>query len=319
MLTRSQGGVPLDADEPNLEVITGDVRNQGDLDKAVRDVTAVFHLARAPGGSWANYYQQDVAGTRRLAETCMAAGVRRLVYTGSIAVYNLARRRAITEQTPFDRAILRQNKYARAKAQAEAVLLNMHRACALPVVIVRPGIVIGRGGSLYHGGVGTWNGPGCCTFWGDGRGPLPLVLVEDVAHGLIAAADTDGVEGQSFNLVDMPCMTPRDYVAEIERFAGVRIQTFGIAPWRAYTADVAKWLAKLALRMPERYVPRYRMWKARMPIARFDCSRARQMLGWYPVSDRDTLVARGIHVHLIESAAAAGLEPVSAQQDEERA
>lgn len=299
VLTRGRT-VPFAADEPNLQILSGDVRDPADLARAVHGVRNVYHLARSGGGSWKDYYEQDVIGTEKVADCCLDAGVRRLVYTSSIVGYSLAGPGPVTEQTPFDAAILRQNKYARAKAEAELRLLERHRTLGLPVVIVRPGMVIGPGGDLCHGGLGTWNGLGSCTFWGNGEGKLPLVLVEDVARGLIAAMDIDGIEGQVFNLVDAPLLSARQYVEEIERFAGIRISTFSTPIWTFFAADLVKWLAKLILRVPGRYVPTYGMWKGRKARATFDCSKAKTILGWAPAGDRDALTARGIHVHLVE-------------------
>jgi nucleoside-diphosphate-sugar epimerase len=130
---------------------------------------------------------------------------------------------------------------------------------------------------------------------------LPLVLVEDVARGLVAAMNADGAEGQSFNLVADPCLSAREYLQEIERFAGISIRAFHQPVWSAFGTDVCKWLAKMALRMPDRCVPRYRVWRSRTARAVFDCSKAKEVLGWQPTCDRDSLVARGIHVHLIDA------------------
>lgn len=294
--------LPFDLEDSRLQVVSGDIRNDPDIARAIEGVRSVYHLARSAGGSWKNYYEQDVLGTGKIAHMCLQADVERLVYTSSIVGYNLAGNNPITENTPFDPAILRQNKYARAKAEAERVLMEMHETRGLPVVIVRPGMVIGRGGDLCHGGLGVWNGLGSCVFWGDGRGLLPFVLVEDVARGLIAAMETPGIEGQDFNLIDDPCLSAFDYVAEIERFAGIRIQTFTTAAWKLLATDLVKWGAKFAMRAPERYVPNYRMWKGRMARACFDCSKAKDTLGWTPAADRDTLIQRGLHVHLVEHA-----------------
>jgi len=71
----------------------------------------------------------------------------------------------------------------------------MHREHGLPLVIVRPGIVIGRGGSPFHWGVGMWWNDAVCQIWGAGTNKLALVLVEDVAAGLIAAMETPGLTG----------------------------------------------------------------------------------------------------------------------------
>ena len=81
------------------------------------------------------------------------------------------------------------NYYARAKALSEQVLMELHREQGLPVVIFRPGIVIGRGGSPLHWGIGMWSFDAVCQLWGRGTTPLPLVLVEDVASALVAALE----------------------------------------------------------------------------------------------------------------------------------
>ena len=68
----------------------------------------------------------------------------------------------------------------------------MHHARGLPLVIARPGIVVGPGGPLQHWGIGRWHGPGAVRLWGNGRNVLPFVLVDDVADALVlilAAAD----------------------------------------------------------------------------------------------------------------------------------
>ena len=117
----------------------------------------------------------------------MAARVKRLIYTGTIDSYYAGKNAGtITEETPLDPTIARRNHYARAKAGAEVVLMDMHRTQALPVVIFRPGIVIGRGGDPFHFGVGRFT-EGICEVWGDGNNTLPLRLVTDVAAGYCRA------------------------------------------------------------------------------------------------------------------------------------
>src|SRR5260370_22074124 len=78
--------------------------------------------------------------------------------------------------------------------------MEMHDRSGLPVVILRPGIVVGRGGVLCHAGIGAWRSSTCCTIVGKGSHPLAFVLVEDVAAAFFAAMDAPDVEGRTFNL-----------------------------------------------------------------------------------------------------------------------
>jgi nucleoside-diphosphate-sugar epimerase len=295
VLVRGRGRLPASMQTDMLDVVEGDAGRQADLDTALVGITHVYHLARPVVKTWREYQQQDVAVTRLVGERCLAAGVKRLIYTGTIdSYYAGARAGTITEATPLDLKIDRRNLYARAKAHGEALLMAMHRERKLPLVIARPGIVIGRGGSPYHWGVGMWHHGAICRLWGDGQNPLPLVLVEDVAAALVRMLDAPNLEGESFNLIADPCLSGREYITELERAAKVKLDVRPTTSSKFYFADMVKWFIKVLIRHPERRRPSYRDWESRTQLARFDCSKAKRILNWQPVSDRDEMVRRGI-------------------------
>ncbi|MDB5322974.1 MAG: hypothetical protein JWN40_4605 [Phycisphaerales bacterium] len=301
VLVRGKGRLPASLQTPLVEIVEGDAGRQTDLDAALSGITHVYHLARPVVKTWADYQSQDIAVTRLIAERCLTAGVKRLIYTGTIdSYYAGARAGTITEATPLDSKIERRNLYARAKAHGEALLMAMHRERKLPLVIARPGIVIGRGGSPYHWGVGMWHHGAICRLWGDGTNPLPLVLVEDVATALVRLLDAPNVEGESFNLVADPCLTAREYITELERAAKVKLDVRPTTISKFYLADVIKWLIKVLIRHPERRRPSYRDWESRTQGATFDCSKAKRVLNWRPVTNREELVRRGIIEPVIE-------------------
>jgi nucleoside-diphosphate-sugar epimerase len=237
--------------------------------------------------------------------------VKRFIYAWTIDSYYAGRRGStITEATPLDPHIARRNLYARAKALSEAALLEMHRERKLPLVIVRPGIVIGRGGSPFHWGVGMWWHDAVCQVWGHGNNKLPLVLVEDVARGLIAAMDTPAIEGRDFNLVadqntnaqitSAQGLSAQEYLNELDRAGGMRIRRYATPIAHFYLLDMLKWVVKVAVRHPERQMPSYRDWKSRTQQARFDCTAAKTVLRWNPVSERGEMVRKGIEEPLRE-------------------
>jgi predicted dehydrogenase/nucleoside-diphosphate-sugar epimerase len=302
VLVRGKGRLPASLQTDMVEIIEGDAARQTDLDAALVGITHVYHLARPVVKTWADYQQQDIEVTRLIAERCLAAGVKRLIYTGTIdSYYAGARAGTITEETPLDPRIEQRNLYARSKAHCEAILMAMHRERKLPVVIARPGIVIGRGGSPLHWGVGMWHHGAICRLWGDGNNPLPLVLVEDVAAGLVRLLDVSGVEGESFNFIADPCLSAREYMAELEHAAGVKFDVRPTAIAKFYLADMVKWLIKLLIRHPERRRPSYRDWESRTQRAGFDCSKAKRVLDWRPTSDRNEIIRRGIVEPVVEA------------------
>jgi len=282
-------------DNSHLEIVRGDMRREADLKSAMRGIKFVYHLATSDAKTWDDALRNEVEPTRLVAEACLAAGVKRLVYTGTIASYYAgAKAGTITEETPLDRNIGRRIYYARAKAASEAVLKEMYRTQRLPVVIFRPGIVIGRGGNPFHSGVGMFT-ENICELWGDGSNKLPFVLVTDVASALLRGIEVEGIEGRSYNLIDIPLLTARDYLEELERRAGMTLNVYDRPIWRFYVADLVKWLVKLAVRHPDRVrIPSYSDWESRTQKAFFDCRRARAELRWAPASDRQRMIDDGI-------------------------
>jgi nucleoside-diphosphate-sugar epimerase/predicted dehydrogenase len=279
-----------------LEIARADMRSAKDLARVLDGVEYVFHLATSACKTWGDYIEHEIEPARELAQACLDQGIKRLIYTGTIdSYYAGGRAGTITEETPLDRNISRRNNYARAKAAAEALLLDMHRTKGLPVVIVRPGIVIGEGGNPFHWGVGKWSSEGLVETWGDGNNKLPLVLVSDVASGLVKAMEVPGIEGRSFNLIDLPMLSARDYIAELEKIGGFKIDRRPGSIFHFYLNDMVKWPIKLAVKHPDaQRLPSYSDWESRTQKAVFDCSRTREELGWAPASDPARMVKEGI-------------------------
>jgi len=293
--------VPLPA-SAHLEVMQGSFLEPADLDRALEGIEVVYHLARSYGPAWEDFEREEVGGAQRVAEQCLKHAVRRLVYTGTIdSYYAGAGAATITERTPLDPQLARRNLYARAKGAAEEALRALQRERGLPLVVARPGIVIGRGGSPMHGGVGLWQGLGVVATWGAGRTPLPFVLVEDCADALARMADAPDIEGRALLLVGPPLLGAQEYLDELERCGGLRLQRSAAAPWGLYLDDVAKWLVKVAVRHPGRSRrPSYRDFASRTHAAPYDCAETRAALGWTPCGDRAELVEKGIRAPLRE-------------------
>lgn len=278
-----------------LEVIHGDISSRTDLDRAMKNIEFVFNLAHAQARTWQDYQTNVIEPTRLVGEACLAAQVKRLVYTGTIdSYYAGSRAGTITERTGLDPDIGRRNYYARAKAAAEELLSDMSRRKSLPLVILRPGIVIGRGGNPFHWGVGRFS-DNVCEVWGDGLNKLPFVLVSDVAAALVKAIEIPEIEGKSFNLIDLPLLTARDYLDDLQQRGDIKLAVHYQPIWRFYFLDLAKWLVKILVKHPDgERTPSYSDWESRTQKAHFDCTSARSELGWNPASDRKRLLDEGI-------------------------
>ena len=97
------GSVLEEIDSDRLEIVRGDMSSKTDLERLMSGIEFVFHLARAHAQTWNDYLQHDVEPTRLIAEACLEFGVKRLIYTGTIASYFTgANAGTITEETPLD-------------------------------------------------------------------------------------------------------------------------------------------------------------------------------------------------------------------------
>lgn len=277
------------------EIIVGDFRNTTLMDKVLKGIEHVYHLAVAHGNSLDGYISADTNPTLAFAAQCQAHGIKRFIYTGTIDSLDLAKPHAIKESDGVDKNIKRRNNYAHSKAITEERLMDMHRERNFPLVIVRPAIVLGKGGPVAHVGVANWFGLGRCAYWGKGENLLPLVLVEDVASGLVAALDAPGIEGKTYNLSAAPCISARDYVREVEQAIGSKITAHTSHPIKGLLGDLFKWSVKTAVRHPDRKrIPSFQDWKCREQHAHFDTSAAAKDLNWRPTNDKEIILEKGV-------------------------
>lgn len=296
VLTRNARAAAIELKGLPVDLIEGSHGNPDCAAKALNGIHTVYHLAKCEGKRWQDYVDADIEPTRVLAHEAMVSGVQRFIYTGTIDSYSSDHgAEVIDSSTPLDPAMRRRNFYARSKAACEGLLQQMHRDQGLPLVIVRPGIVIGPGSSPAHLGVGHFTSETQMHYWGDGRSKLPLVLADDVADALLRVLSVEKIEGRSFLLTSPPLLTARDYVDAMSRHAGTRIAAQALPAWRYWLGDLIKEGAKHAIRHPNRRWPSLHDWRCRSHRSYYNSVSAQQTLGWSPVSNRETLIARGIH------------------------
>ena len=150
----------------NLESVRGDVADAGSMRAAIEGADVVYHLAMGGGDTWADFQRDFVDATAAIAAICRDSGVRRLIYTSSSAALYLGKKGTLTEAAGPDPQPEVRSLYSRGKIEAERLLMRLHREEGLPVTILRPCIVVGRGGIFTHGGVGYWASDTWCLGWG---------------------------------------------------------------------------------------------------------------------------------------------------------
>ena len=294
VLSRGSHG-PFDDIADHVETVAVSLRDLAGLTEAMQGMDAVFNLAKSMDTTWEAALENDVGTALRVAEAAQAAGVKRLIYTGTIASYDMSDpEQVITEHTDFG-DMSERNLYARSKAECEARLLEMHRNQGLPLVIARPGIVIGEGGPLQHWGIGRWHGAGAVRIWGNGRNILPLVLADDVSDGLIQMMVNDAAVGQCFNLIGEPMLSARGYFDAIHQSLGARIKVRPGHLHVFWAADAVKYALKTkVLRRNGVVRPSLKDWQSRAHFSHFDNAHPKAVLDWQPEADQQRFIERGI-------------------------
>src|SRR4030081_737144 len=123
----------------------GDLRDPASLDRAIAGCEVVFHVA-ADYRLWVRdpneMYRSNVEGTRALLEAARNNGVRRVVYTSSVATIGFTRNGCpANEDSPVSLADMI-GHYKRSKFMAEQLALEAGRS-GLEVVVLNPTTPVG--------------------------------------------------------------------------------------------------------------------------------------------------------------------------------
>jgi dihydroflavonol-4-reductase len=128
------------------DLVTGDLRDPASLEKGIAGCDVLFHVA-ADYRLWVRdpdeMYNSNVDGTRAILEAAGKNGVRRVVYTSSVATMGFTQNGAPADESSpvsLDNMI---GPYKRSKFMAEQVAVEAARG-GLDVVIVNPSTPVGE-------------------------------------------------------------------------------------------------------------------------------------------------------------------------------
>ncbi len=230
----------LEATSP--EIAEGDIRDAQAVDAAVAGVDAVIHMAavyRTMGVSVDEIVEPAVEGAKTVFEAAARHGVRRVVYTSSVASagFSYDPEQKLSSQDWNHGA---RNPYYLAKTRSEQKAQELAKEHGLELVVICPAIVLGPLDYRITPSnqlVRDWlNGAGQ-TY----RGGLNLVDVRDVAQAHVAAL-TRGEPGGRY-LVGGENIEVREIGRLLHTLTGVRPLHLGTS--RGLTLWTAKWVERL--------------------------------------------------------------------------
>ena len=220
----------------NLEVerVYGDVLDVDSLKDAFKDCDTLYHTA-----GFVSFRKSDrekmerinVQGTKNVLNTALEAGVKKAVYTSSVAAIGVDPSGGITnEETKFTL----ENEdipYLNTKHHAERAALDAYEK-GLPVVMVNPSVVIGPG-DIYLSSTAFIQWYCKKRFPGYLDGTMNLVDVDDVADGHLLASEK-GRPGEKYILGNAN-FTVKEIFDMLEKITGTSGPKMKIPYFMAYS------------------------------------------------------------------------------------
>ena len=214
-------------DHPNLEVVTGDVRDPHYCKHISHDVDTIFHLAALIAIPYSyiapdSYVDTNVKGTLNICQAAKENGVRRVLVTSTSEVYGTARYVPIDEAHPKQP----QSPYSATKIGADAMAMSFYNAFELPVVIVRPFNTYGprQSARAIIPTIITQIANGATEIkLGDLTPTRDFNFVKDTCRGFIQLADCDEAIGQEVNVCSNYEISMRDTLNLIADIMGKEV------------------------------------------------------------------------------------------------
>jgi nucleoside-diphosphate-sugar epimerase len=273
--------VPLDDAEleRTVEELRGDVRDRDSVAKLVQGADVVVHAAAALPiqAARASIRSVNVGGTENVLRAADDAGVRRVVFISSTAVYGVPEKHPIEEDDP----LVGVGSYGESKIDAEGLC----RVAAVETTIVRPKTFIGAERLGVFEILFDWIREGRRIYTlGKGHNRYQLLGVEDLVDAIVRAAKESAAARETFNIGATEFGTVRSDLQALIDHAGSssRLQPVPVKP------------AEIALRGLEllRVSPLAEWhYKTAHKDSFVDVSKAQRLLGWQPrLSNRDALI-----------------------------
>ena len=191
----------------NIEIITGDIRDNDLLLKITKNVDIVYHLAvqclRVSIKNPELVHEVNVTGTLNLLKASLENSVKRFIYVSSSEVYGTALEIPMSEDHPLEPTTV----YGASKLAGELYTLAYYRTYGLETLVVRPFNTYGPREHL-QGAYGEViprfvlrllnNKPP--LIFGDGTQTRDFTYVTDTVKGILTASECDSMTGQTVNI-----------------------------------------------------------------------------------------------------------------------
>jgi NAD dependent epimerase/dehydratase len=189
---------------PNLEIITGDVRDPHFCKEIVQGIDVIFHLAALIAIPYSyvapdSYVDTNVKGTLNICQAAKDNGNIRVIQTSTSEVYGTAQYVPIDEKHPRQA----QSPYSASKISADAIAMSFYYSFNLPVTVARPFNTYGprQSARAIIPTIITQILSGVKEIkLGDLKPTRDFNFVKDTVTGFLAIAESDKTIGKEINI-----------------------------------------------------------------------------------------------------------------------
>lgn len=278
-------------DDLKTNIFTGTIDDRDFLDTCFQNQDIIFHVAglASDWGTKRAYYKTNVIGTINVARAALNAGVKRLVFVSSTAVYGLMGYRHRNEKDPRP---TKNFPYAETKRAAEEWLKSFAIENNFPVTIVQPANVFGPNDRTFFIKFADGLKKGMVRFINQGNAWTCPTYIDNLTQALWLAATHKDATGETFIISDGLEINWRQFVEKICREMEVPEPRISLGFRFVYFISSIVELAFRALPVPkEPPINRYRIRNFGIDY-HFSIEKAKRVLGFSPRVDIDEAVKR---------------------------
>ncbi len=286
MLTRS---FDLELSDMGAEIVEGSLAEADDVRRAVEGVERVYHLAGKVERDRSRahlMYDIHVEGTRRLLGALVDQDVEKIVYASTSGTVGVGESPdfVATDDSPTAEPIVKDWPYYLSKIYAERVCRKFIDDKGLPIVMMRPTLLLGPGDR-------NQSSTGDVVLYlkkkipGQMPGGMSFVDVRDTADAFIAAMDKAPV-GETY-LLGAANMSISDFLKRLEEITGIPRPKLPI-PGKAAVLG-----ARFLDRTMKTFGKKAEVDPVSVEMAQYywyiDSTKAEEELDWQPRSPNETL------------------------------
>jgi NAD dependent epimerase/dehydratase len=213
---------------PNLKIVTGDVRDPHFVKSISKDVDIIFNLAALIAIPYSyvapdSYVDTNIKGTLNICQAALENGGIRVIHTSTSEVYGTAQYVPIDEKHPKQP----QSPYSATKIGADAMAMSFFNAFNLPVTIARPFNTYGprQSARAIIPTIITQIASGVKQVkLGDIRPTRDFNYVRDTCNGFIALAECDKSIGKEINICSNSEISMRNVFNLIREIMNLKVE-----------------------------------------------------------------------------------------------